>query len=283
MAHAEARVLSRLFVRGVGRSPSPAGRPCSGRMRSETDARNTRRTTFDRAATLVMPTPRSLVTLGTLFFLISAAGGCQQNEQPQFSEQTYQRYPQLRPEPSPAEKFFKDTGEAVGAVVAAPGNLAEAVWPFKDKPPLQPERVILRRYRTENAKAARDEQQMLALQTLSIDMASGRAAITDRSGRSFPYTVWQEQRDELTRLLADRSFRKERRRPARDTEDPMFYELTVHPRSADEKPLSVRWAVPARKPLTNVHQLVIDVFEQAHRTIHPLSDRVDLLAGSASP
>ncbi len=205
--------------------------------------------------------------------------GCQKTG-PEFSEATYERYPQVRPEPSAADRMFKNTGEFIGDVVAAPGRLVEAAWPFKPKPEIVASSIVVKRY-TVKSNSKRSVVRT-GEQTMTLDLNTGRASIVDVDGRTYPHQVAVPVATELKDALRDRAWQVGKMGAAKGSQKPVYYELLVDAENveANDAPKPVSWAVPVpkKKTLPDSLAMVMQAFDRAHRVIYPLSDDVDLLS-----
>lgn len=150
------------------------------------------------------------------------------------------------------------------------GGIAIGPWQIiPPTPPLNATAVELTRYRLDAKKQRHDQQKLV------IELADGRAALTDTDGRIYPQQIDRASLTKIREMIAAREHQIDAIKPPDKTPDAVRYDLVAY-ENAVPVGASAHWALPGKQPLPEHMQVFVDVFDIAHRYAHPLSDEIDL-------
>lgn len=141
------------------------------------------------------------------------------------------------------------------------------------KPPLYATRIEVR---CGVALVARDGAPASMNSHLTVDLVSGRASLAEEGGDTYPVEIDPDMIDALRAGIADRSWQVKEIRPAQKLPRTLVYEMTVFVGAEAVEP-SARWHMPADKEVPDTLGKVTVVFNDAARSVDPLSNRFDLL------
>jgi len=141
------------------------------------------------------------------------------------------------------------------------------------KPPLYATRIEVR---CGVALVARNEAPASMNSHLTVDLVSGRASLAEEGGDTHPVEIDSDMIDTLRAGIADRSWQVKEIRPAQQLPRALVYEMTVFVGAEAVEP-SARWHMPADKDVPETLGKVTVIFNDAARSVDPLSKRFDLL------
>ncbi len=147
-------------------------------------------------------------------------------------------------------------------------------WQVIDpKEPLFATRIEVKRGVTDTA----DEDDDTALTSrLTVDLVSGRAALIDGNGEPYPVEIDPDMLESLRTGISDRSWQVKEIGPSPELDRALVYEMTVYVGEERVKP-QARWHMPAEGEVPASLDQVSLVFNDAARSVDPLSNRFDLL------
>ena len=115
-------------------------------------------------------------------------------------------------------------------------------------------------------------------QTLKVELDSGLALLTVEGGKDYPAQVAADQLATLRSAVAGRKWQIGKRQPPSKVKPDTitFYELKAFT-GKTVVPQDAAWTEPSEKTLPDVMKVFEKTFDTVARTVHPLSDDVDLL------
>lgn len=158
------------------------------------------------------------------------------------------------------------------ALIACSNGIKVGDWQVIDPdPPIDVSSIEITRTlpADDNAKAGS--------QKLTIDTLNGRASLTDSDGSVHPLQLPADRVEKIRDFAATRGWLDaDIESPKKHTAPLTHYALTIF---ENGKPLKkgAAWPVPSRKPLPEGFTNIVEAFDQADRTVHPLSNNINLL------
>ena len=111
-------------------------------------------------------------------------------------------------------------------------------------------------------------------QSLVLDLTDGTGIFTDDDGKTYPVRIYQSRLEDLRGAIADRSWEIKDVPAAKTCAVAWYYVKVFNGKAVADAP--VTWTEPSGKPLPPSINLIEGIFDEAARTAHPLSDKVDL-------
>jgi hypothetical protein len=113
-------------------------------------------------------------------------------------------------------------------------------------------------------------------QRLSIDLITGRGALVDADGRTYPHQFDLSLAGDLRQMILDRKWQPKRIESPKGASDVLYYQVIIQEYDPQYRH-EIRWAQPGRKPVHEMGSVIMRTFDAANRIAHPLSAQVNLL------